>query len=755
MEKNTVLVGNNMAHLAEMADNSVDAIVTDPPYGLSFMGKKWDYDVPSVEIWRECFRVLKPGGHLLAFAGTRTQHRMAVNIEDAGFEIRDMIAWVYGCLSCDTEILTKNGWEQYRKHRKDSIFTEKEILIYDTQKGEYKWEVPEKWNEYNVQSDTAYRIKSDKTDQIVSRGHRCLVERNGALVFVEADLLKSRENIPFLEGVPNMQRAVYGAHKGAGNQEQVLFKGLCSSPYFKIENRQSATNDGKAGHGNGSLFGLPKRGMEAKELAKKDKKPYLLQTMQWGFARTRLESPRMEGATIINAGKTDCICIEGRQKSGMEGGPNIFQTKWEIREPANKIHPLSEGVYMYGEERWLCYGAQVNSGGSNRTTLNKGGVCTPYQPRRDRQPIRKPNAVQEQCRTQEIRARAGYKTTLATVTAINYTGLIFCPTVSTGAFVARRNGKIFLTGNSGFPKSLDISKALDKMAGAEREVVGVKPGHESFVNNKSHSLNSGWDRPWASDPEKVKAYHSLTAPATDAAKQWQGWGTALKPSLEPITVARKPLTGTVAENVLQWGTGGINVDGCRVPTDELITNHSRGEDSAKSKGKYGDSSSQVTHQTEGKKIGRFPANLIHDGSEEVVRLFPDSDGQKGNLVGHNKQRKSGNGIFGTFPPAKDAIKRDETERSAARFFYTAKASASERGKDNTHPTVKPLALMRYLVRLVTPPGGLVYDPFAGSGTTIIAAILEGFEAVGSEMETEYAEIANKRIKNECGLFINL
>src|SRR5680860_741174 len=116
MELNLVYCENCLDTMSRMADNSIDSIVTDPPYGLSFMGKKWDYDVPSVAIWKECLRVLKPGGYLLAFAGTRTQHRMCCNIEDAGFEIRDMIAWIYGCLSEDTEILTINGWEHYHKN---------------------------------------------------------------------------------------------------------------------------------------------------------------------------------------------------------------------------------------------------------------------------------------------------------------------------------------------------------------------------------------------------------------------------------------------------------------------------------------------------------------------------------------------------------------------------------------------------------------------------------------------------------------
>ena len=340
--------GDCLELLATLPDNSVDSIVTDPPYGLSFMGKKWDYDVPKVEIWEECLRVLKPGGHLLAFAGTRTQHRMAVRIEDAGFEIRDMIAWVYG---------------------------------------------------------------------------------------------------------------------------------------------------------------------------------------------------------------------------------------------------------------------------------------------------------------------------------------------------------------SGFPKSLDVSKAIDKAAGAEREVIG----HSENGAGNGSMIELGSARSMASE-------YDITAPATEAAQQWQGWGTALKPALEPITVARKPLVGTVAQNVLEHGTGAINVDGCRVATDDNLNGgaYSNGSKNLSA------ASSYATGVNAGKfvqPLGRWPANLIHDGSEEVTELLND----------------------------------------AARFFYCAKASRKDRGEGNGHPTVKPTDLMRYLCRLVTPKGGLVLDPFTGSGSTGKAAMLEGFRFVGAEMNPEYVAIAKARIESSVNL----
>lgn len=271
---------------------------------------------------------------------------------------------------------------------------------------------------------------------------------------------------------------------------------------------------------------------------------------------------------------------------------------------------------------------------------------------------------------------------------------------------------------SGFPKSLDISKAIDKAAGAEREIMAIQKMGISAKNS-----HEGWKR-----PAHEKEFFNLTAPATDAAKEWDGWGTALKPALEPITVARKPIEGTVAANVLKYGTGGLNIDKAKVGTENIKTN---GGD--KFSNLYG--TFKTTEATE--HNGRWPANLIHDGSEEVLKLFPN-----------------------------------ENEESAARFFYCPKASKSERdnglkgfepktagvgalrdggreseGRVNFHPTVKPVDLMRYLVKLVTPKGGTVLDPFNGSGTTGVACKLENFNYVGLEFDPEYCKISRARIAN--------
>ena len=216
----TLYLGDCLEVLRTLPDNSVDSVVTDPPYGLSdhkpadvvaclaawlageeyrpkkkgFMGRAWDSWVPGPEVWREVFRVLKPGGHVVAFAGSRTHDLMSMALRLAGFECRDTVMWVYGCLSEDSEVLTPNGWERY------DIAKTKNILVYDIQNDVYKWEAPARWNEYRVDADTAYRIQSDNTDQIVSRGHRCLVERGGELAFVAAEELSGVERVPYLQG---------------------------------------------------------------------------------------------------------------------------------------------------------------------------------------------------------------------------------------------------------------------------------------------------------------------------------------------------------------------------------------------------------------------------------------------------------------------------------------------------------------------------------------------------------------------------
>lgn len=286
---------------------------------------------------------------------------------------------------------------------------------------------------------------------------------------------------------------------------------------------------------------------------------------------------------------------------------------------------------------------------------------------------------------------------------------------------------------SGFPKSLDVSKALDNASGAEREVIGVAGKSGITRSCMAGNFTGG---------EYMKTAPATDA-ATDAARQWQGWGTALKPAHEPLVLARKPLIGTVAANVLAHGTGGLNIDGCRVETTDDLNGgaYSNGSKDLSAASSY---ATGVNAGVFVQPSGRWPANLIHDGSDEVVSCFPDAKGQQGDLIGHSKKR--GNDIYGEFPPANDAIERVEAETTAARFFYAAKASKKDRDDGNAHPTVKPTDLMAYLCRLVTPAGGVVLDPFMGSGSTGKAAIREGFRFIGAEREAAYYAIAEARLK---------
>ena len=228
-------------------------------------------------------------------------------------------------------------------------------------------------------------------------------------------------------------------------------------------------------------------------------------------------------------------------------------------------------------------------------------------------------------------------------------------------------------------------------------------------------------------------------------------GTALKPALEPITMARKPLVGTVAANWAEHGTGALNIDGCRVATNPEFDDPRLGGNGSWSSDKMAKNvyeGGYAGERVSSSALGRWPANLIHDGSDEVLAAFPQSAGQQGNVSGTEPSEKT-SGIFGDFVGRVASLARNDGG-SAARFFYCAKASKKERNegvneKENHHPTVKPIDLMRYLCRLVTPPNGVVLDPFAGSGSTGCAALLEGFKFIGIEREAAYIDIARARI----------
>ena len=341
---------------------------------------------------------------------------------------------------------------------------------------------------------------------------------------------------------------------------------------------------------------------------------------------------------------------------------------------------------------------------------------------------------------------------------------------------------------SGFPKSHNVSKGIDRAAGAERSVLGTNTsGARSIYANVSGKI--------------LNPLLDVTAPATDDARKWEGWGTALKPAHEPIVMARKPFTGTVAQNVLEWGTGAINIDGARIGSDG--GHAGAGPGAGAGARVLGDGLNGERGQpVEG--MGRWPANVILTHNPECgPECMPDCpareiDRQSGIVKGGTWNQTDGARHFDNDGKATNysTTKTDNTQAGASRYYaqpewapgdylasiYTPKAGKRERNagldgmplvpsaamvgnlvsgqrlagdgtpiktpeRQNHHPTVKPVALMRYLIRLITPPGGLVLDPFLGSGTTAVAAILEGYDWIGCEITAEYLPIIAARCAN--------
>ena len=303
---------------------------------------------------------------------------------------------------------------------------------------------------------------------------------------------------------------------------------------------------------------------------------------------------------------------------------------------------------------------------------------------------------------------------------------------------------------SGFPKSHNISKAIDKDAGAEREVVGTYAG-ASNIGKKA-------DGKWGYEPGQGSNAGAdlsvpITVPATDAAKHWDGWGTALKPAIEPIILARKPLDGTVANNVLEHGVGGLNIDACRIATDDDLGAAGRGAQTFSNQvfgGGLGVSSGRSNAAG-----GRFPANVLLD--EHAAAEMDAQSGVSTSSVRESEDKDDPGATFSIVRALTGVTARGHNDSGgASRYFpifkYQPKAPKRERpiieredGTKIQHPTVKPVALMEWLVSLIVPPGGVALDPFAGSGTTLQAAINKGFTPIGIEQDADYIQLIEKRL----------
>lgn len=716
-----ILLGDCIERLRELDSDTFDCILTDPPYGLTFLNRDWDRGVPGIPYWAETLRVSKPGGHALIFGGTRTYHRLACAVEDAGWVIRDCLMWLYGCLSEDTEILTESGWRGIGR----DILAER-IVCFDPDTGGFHLDRPRRYFEYENQH-TAYRIHSDHTDQIVSRNHRCVVKRGGKYVFQRAETLEQEVDIPVLESLRGLSGGLSSTHEGTSDQKQDVFAGVSATDDTRSENRSKAPCRSAQGADGGVCCvreGDMATGLPFETYRTSDLQPSVQRSASGG----RLEESRPQRQ----------VCVDGRvrsETSGKDGRgikPVIEGWKSESPQAEAPVRSVSEGLSFNGAVRRVGCRTPPCNDAVLETTFDAQGSGSPYQQGYFRQSHRESGVISEQ------RGSPAVRVTKATVTEISYHGRVWCVSVPSGAFVARRKGKIFITGNSGFPGSHDISKAIDKKLGAEREIVRIpaKAVRNPKIIQGGHGIKGG-DRPYLREAA-IKGYHETVGndAITPEAQRFNGYGTSLKSAYEPIILAMKPTDGTYADNALRHGLAGLNIEASRIPAELNL---------------HKDTEPRPAPS------GRWPANVVlshsplctEDGCVELcpVRMLDDQSGQSGGAKPRDVMSDTTHAALAKFGYSQKRRQFNLGDKGgASRFFYCAKASPSERGASNRHPTVKPLRLICYLLKLLLPPGGgIVLDPFFGSGTTGVAAILEGCGFVGIEKEREYFLTAKKRI----------
>jgi len=890
------LIHNDCSYtLRRLQPCSIHSMVTDPPAGISFMGKDWDGDHQGRDRWikwftmvmKDCYRVLKPGAHAFVWALPRTSHWTATALEDAGFEIRDVVTHLFGCLSEDSEILTAQGWKNYKQISANDV-----AVCYNIADDTLSFGQIKEVFTYDY-ADTAYRLVSDKTDQIVSRNHRCIVERGGRKVFALAETLECQATVPILEDVSVLQDALRLLNEGTGDAAAIL-SGVSRPCDFESEN-------GSAARATPNLPDMQEGVHTEGWNCARESQDLFLSVSGCDETKKTIVSAASKNNRMFGAGRLDqdksakLSCQDDwREKPSMEGRGDLQTEQGELHRA--KVCAVSGGASEHVEDRWLRYGTSSGSGTVSEPAFTASRVGPSHQSQNPRQSTVEPHALSLESGSQTVRASRFTTSDVVRVEAMPYIGKVWCVSVPTGAFIARRNGKAFITGNSGFPKSLDISKAIDKAAGAEREVIGELTRFDGKPAGKIKPMNGG---SFASNAEKEGKRVGISTPSTDAAKQWEGWGTALKPAAEFWILVRKPCSEkTVAENVLRWGTGGINIDQTRIKPanaiplrknlSQLILPTFYADMPVSLPGSFSDVCALSLRHVQGFLKRTF--SVLDSGSICDTNLWPNVVREFRNLyklpkvsacdcgptVWHEvlyaqrllkaQDSKSYYPILshfydalshgvegcdeGDFPlladvracisdlpnsqeniPLNDSnlhlfcvwafswclysairhdvqstgrfpsnllldesaaemldeqsglakAKRDRTGGGVSRFFYVAKTSSSERnagcedmpdkilatstgqtrpnkparlGADpfavqspvkNNHPTVKPLKLMRYLCRLITPPGGTVLDPFMGSGSTGIAAVKEGFSFIGIEKEKEYFEIAKKRI----------
>ena len=759
LELNQIYNTDALEGLKQLDENSIDAIVSDPPYQLTstrvygketpiseisnqlkdnveentaygslikgFMNKSWDV-LPSVDILKECLRVLKSGAWALWLMTPRqdSQLEFLLRLRQAGFNISfSSVEWVYACLSSDTEVFTPNGWIKWEQLHKTNQYKYIPILIYDYETDNYKWEIPSQWNEYSI-NDTCYRIKSDFTDQLVSRGHRVYFEREGNLLWEFAEKIYNQKSIkvPILDEVPDVRQYNFPKISSSHNKNNML-KGMYEQILFQYEQRQSM-GDFKNKKGKKDLSMLRKGVLYISSMVKKREKLWyvlfnkLQAKSKYSQILTRMaENPQDK----MDRGKKreSSADNDGFKKLGLERWSYLLQNTWKLYW--DKICSLPERIYIDGSQRRLCYGTPLISSTANWETSIAKGSSASYRPQSSEQFTIESHAFQYQPRTQAIRTPSkSYKTAMATITKQHYKGIIFCPTVSSGIFIARRKGKIFLTGNSGFPKAADLSLLADKRACRENltQKLGREPTKEEFKEawnkwrekiavNPNSRLNEG-ENPFTHLAWKAGKNVYETNPHSPEAQALSGSyaGMQLKPARELIIVSQKPLAGkTYLDQALLHlkepehnQLGGSYIDDCRIPINKERESDSRVGTDIKRGYKEGiikDREASSYNVSEYgvqmyKDDGRFPANIIVSDNALDIGIKKksakvDSIGGFGaGLVNYERGYDDSGDLSRYFDLDfwfENKLKElPEEQQKIFPFLYVPKASKSERNK---------------------------------------------------------------------------
>ena len=674
MSASNVIHADCLTALHDMPDASVDAVVTDPPYGLSnttpaqvaetitrwvsgdreylpsargFMGHEWDGFVPPVAVWDECLRVLKPGGHLLAFAGSRTHDLMTLGIRLAGFEIRDSVAWLYGSgfpKSLDVSKAIDKGQGQSRARQLEFTAWMRSTGITSTQINEATG--TNMGGHYLTAGDQPRSATADLFDllrphlpEVPERIERLVAERTG------------------IEWTDYVKRGVVGVKKGA-------MAGWSMDGTTQFVDRDVTTAHSDAAREWEGWGTAMKPAMEPVTWARKPfsvvpleseatRLHHMIGALLWlslsPAKRAELLSPssrpELHEATcvsaLVNAGIARSLDASG--ETGTFSSPEVASTSWSIATSWNSILGALSGKTK------TC----TTSTRSSTTTALKT-LCSLLAP------LTSPNTMPP------------------------------CACLTDG-----RSSDAMSVGSSSSDEWVRWMHTLSASV------------PESATEPIGRAVASALADIAASLSGDLEAGSSAAGGATPTTVENEPSG-----SIDHITLARKPLEGTVAANVQEHGTGALNIGACRTGGDG----------------------------------GRWPANVVLDESQaaELDRQsgVSVSSGGAGGASGRLGYHGGGNGNVGS------SAGGFGDKGGASRFFYVAKAPKSERPVvDGTaHPTVKPLALMRWLVRMVTPPGGTVLDPFAGSGTTLEAAMLEGFNVTGIEREADYLPLIQARIE---------